>query len=33
MIPKPVLGILLLYEESPAQNAFKEAEAVNLNAH
>lgn len=33
MIPKPCLGILLLYEESPAQNTFKEAESANLNPH
>jgi ubiquitin carboxyl-terminal hydrolase L3 len=30
MIPKPVLGIMMLYEESPAQTAFKNAEADTL---
>lgn len=30
MIPKPVLGILMLYEETPAQNAFKDVEAAQL---
>lgn len=27
MIPKPVLGIMMLYEECAAQNQFKQAEA------
>jgi ubiquitin carboxyl-terminal hydrolase L3 len=30
MVPKPVLGILMLYEETPAQNAFKDVEAAQL---
>lgn len=30
MIPKPVLGILMLYEETPAQTDFKVAEADSL---
>lgn len=30
MIPKPILGIMMLYEESPAQNEFKNKEADTL---
>lgn len=30
MIPKPVLGIMMLYEESPAQTQFKTAEEATL---
>ena len=30
MIPKPVLGILLLYEETPTQTGFKNTEADTL---
>lgn len=31
MIPQPVLGIVLLYEQTPAQTNFKNQEAENLN--
>ena len=30
MVPKPVLGMMMLYEESPAQTAFKNTEADSL---
>lgn len=32
MVPKPVLGILMLYEETPAQRAFKITESSQLKA-
>lgn len=32
MIPQPVLGIVLLFETSPAQKEFKEQEEGTLNA-
>ena len=32
MMPKPVLGIMMLYEQNPAQNEFKNKEADTLKS-